>query len=211
MSGFRIQGDRLRRYRIQAMLTQEQLAQLADCSDRVVRKAEAGGSLRFETIELLAASLSGRGVAVTADDLIGDNLMLARQFIGAFDRHGTCLLQHFNCLAKGFQLIVAGSRDRIPFAGAWRGAKGLQQYLDQFYAVCSRRAGRIRPSFLEADNQVVSHFVDTWQLGNERLAEMWVIVHFTYRSGQIVGIQLRYDTEPVCQALARQQLRMKAL
>ena len=49
-------------------LTQEALADAADLSDRVVRKAESGGEVRFSTLMTLADALRDAGSNVKAGD-----------------------------------------------------------------------------------------------------------------------------------------------
>lgn len=202
MSGFRLQGSLLKRYRNQALLTQEQLAASADCSDRVIRKAEAGGVLRYETIELIVAALQCNGVPVTVQELLIGNKYIAKNLMEALDLHGVLLTRHFRQFSPGVRMNVAGLTDLIPFAGSWRGISGINQHLKQFFHTFQRKTPAPAKSYLESEGEVVVRFKDLWQARDKTLVRTWVDLHFVIRDGLINTIEMHYDTHAVYQFYA---------
>jgi transcriptional regulator with XRE-family HTH domain len=83
-----VNGQRLQTLRQSAGLTQEELAEKADYSDRLIRKAEASGPLRKSTIADLAEALSTTLQKVTSDDLVFSRDLIARD-IAAFILNGS--------------------------------------------------------------------------------------------------------------------------
>lgn len=64
-----VNGVTIRRRRKELRWSQVELSQRAGYSERVIRKAEAGGTLRLQTIKDLATALSADRVILTFHDL----------------------------------------------------------------------------------------------------------------------------------------------
>lgn len=203
MAGFRIASDKLKQFRKRAKLTQEELAALADCSDRVVRKAEAGGSLRYETILSISTSLTSCGVSMQPDDLIAANLLKAKQFVEAMDR-GLRSKEHFDLgnLSEELELNVAGHFPIIPFAGIWVGRSGLKQFLNRFCQLIERDPTSVLTRYSESEEAVVASRIDLWQFDRFTPIPVWCNFHFHFKKETISRIDFQYDTLVVYQTLA---------
>ncbi len=95
MQGHSVFGAKLKRLRIMAGLTQNKLAQLVDCSDRLIRRAEASFPVRFSTLERIAVALSELGQQVEPSDLISNHLAIAKRLWSGYAAHGRNLLDVF--------------------------------------------------------------------------------------------------------------------
>lgn len=215
MSGSRVLGEKLRCLRQQAGLTQEQLASQADCSDRLIRKAESGGSLRWSTIESIVLSLSQCGIEVSPTDLVSGNREIVQSFLYAWDLYGPKMLDHWEQLSQGARMFIAGDDRVIPFAGLWRGAARWRQCWEIFFANFHRTPRSIIPIFLEAPGQVAVKYVDHWspivKLGAElEMPPVWINWHFKLSDGTICFSELQFDTALVQQFTqqTRQSSRM---
>jgi transcriptional regulator with XRE-family HTH domain len=201
---YRISSEKLKKMRKQARLTQEELAALAECSDRVVRKAEAGGSLRYDTIELLCSALTECGVPVAAEDLIAANLLKAQQLVASFRRYGRTAGNHFPIffLSGDLEFFVAGDASVIPFAGQWNGRKGFEKFLDTFFDCVHPDPSSDDSRYAESKNHVVASWHDRWHCNDVALGKIWCNFHLQFINQSIVKIDFQYDTGAVYQKLA---------
>ena len=87
-----VNGSMLRSCRVQLGWSQVELGHRSGYSERVIRKAEAGGSLRFQTIQDLAMTMSVNGQAVSFQDLTIDLESIARRFVESYDSLGCDML-----------------------------------------------------------------------------------------------------------------------
>jgi hypothetical protein len=86
------------------------IASIVGYSERLIRKAENGGSLSMETILNLAQALSGPTGEIRAQQLVLDILSVAREWLTAFDTLGKDmipLIKHH--MASDFVLFVLAS------------------------------------------------------------------------------------------------------
>ena len=68
--GIAVRGNLLRQLRQQAQWTQEQAAARAKVSDKLIRKAEAGGPIQFSSVQILASIYSRPGHLVDPKELL---------------------------------------------------------------------------------------------------------------------------------------------
>jgi len=71
--GTAVLGQRLKCFRKLRGWTQQELADRSGYCDRLVRKAERGGPISLEALQVLAMTLSDDGLVVTANDLNGSS------------------------------------------------------------------------------------------------------------------------------------------
>lgn len=213
MSGYLVNGEKLRTLRRQVGLTQEKLASLSDCSDRLIRKAERNGSLKHSTIADIARQLERAGCkSIKTSDLIlplGIGIRsLAARFIKSYDLYGAKMLKHIDEFTDDFELCIPGDASVIPFAGRWSGSAGLQRFLDTFFADFTRKPNSLDPVFLECENQVTAKFHEQCAYKGHWLPSYWINLHFTFRDGMIARVENHYDTLKVHQDLValRRQL-----
>lgn len=71
--GTAVLGKRLKRFRKLRGWTQQELADRSGYCDRLIRKAERGGPISMEALQVLAMTLCDDGLIVTANDLNGSS------------------------------------------------------------------------------------------------------------------------------------------
>jgi ketosteroid isomerase-like protein/DNA-binding XRE family transcriptional regulator len=193
--GLRINGKRFAELRKHSGFTQVDLAHRAGYSERVVRKAESGGPLRFETIRDLSQCLSTPDQVVEPRHLLQSNRELAIQFVHAYDHFSRDALSHCEGLfTEDFEFFCPGDPDQAAFAGHWKGVDGMQEFFDRFFSIFSRKEGSLQPTYLEADNRVVARYEDQVFFESHTMPSFWVNLHFQFRDGLIARIDDEYDT-----------------
>lgn len=154
MTGQHVLSERLKQCRIEARLSQDQLAHLAGCSDQVLRKAEAGDSVRQATIQRIFEILTDYGQVTSLQELTDGTSAIARRFFDSCNQHGADLSLHFDLFADDLLVVVLVASSQLPFARRWFGLRGLGSCLDQFSQVFCRERLAAVPVILGAGNQV---------------------------------------------------------
>ena len=132
-------GETIRYHRNHLRWTQQQLADRAGYSSRVIAKAEADGSLSPATIEHLADALSQPDRPVYPEDLVFTPKLIARRFIEHYARYEEKCGEYWEeYLADDAQLIVPGDPTVLPFCGVYQGKEGFAQFWRNFFAVMQR-------------------------------------------------------------------------
>jgi len=195
-------GRQILFFRKQRGLTQKQLAKMAGYSERLVRKAEAGGSLSSLTIRDLAAALSDDGVVVHPADLICSPESLAREFMAAFSEFQAEMITHVeHFLDPQAMLLCAGDPKKIPFAGQWQGVDGFERWVRTFFATLVRPVKDFyQPEVLSHGNTVIMWGQDLWgrDLGDApdlTFPPIWVTQRYEFRQGRLTQFEHRFDTE----------------
>lgn len=192
-----VNGQRIKRYRVALGWTQAELANKAGYSERLIRKAEAGGSLSMETIADLAEALSSFKEAVLAEHLLSDDhLAMAKQFVEGYDTHGKDMVTYYAHLFSD-NLIVNCPADpqQVPFAGTWHGIAGFQDFLNQFFSVFDRKHQSLSPVYMVGDGRVTARYDDQLIFRGIALPAFWVNLHFHFENGLIVQIDDEFDTK----------------
>lgn len=204
MQGHRVFGAKLKRLRLKAGLTQEQLAQLVDCSDRLIRRAEASFPVRLSTLERIAGALSELGQQVEPSDLTSNHLAIAKRLWNGYAAHGRNLLDAFPYFTEEIHWSVSGPKSAIPFAGEWQGRVQLQLYLSRFHETIERMPFAGRPLFLESENYVAIKFTELWQrVGKPRTrGQVWGNFHISFRDGMVRRVEHQFDTFAAAKLLA---------
>lgn len=201
MHGHRVLGAKLKRLRIRAGLTQEQLAQLVDCSDRLIRRAEGSLPVRYDTLERVAAVLSDHGLSIAPGDLVSSHLAIAKRFWKVLGQYEYKLPDHFPYLVSDVRWIVSGNSKSLPFAGQCQGIDKVRQNLELFYETIKRKPSLGQPLFLETDRHISIKHIDQWRRTGKHAAKVkvWVNWHLTFCDGMIRRVEHHYDTLAVYQ------------
>ena len=110
-----INGRELRTQRLTRGWTQFQLAKTAGYTERLVRKAEKGGTLDIATIQNLAEALSTPDNTVPIESLTMDISAIARKWVESFDQLRARMLPEVESfLAEDF--VFEPIREPLPFA-----------------------------------------------------------------------------------------------
>lgn len=195
----RCNGEQLKYFRNRRQLTQEELTEAAGLSVRVLAKAEAGGTLHADTIELLAEALSDQRSMVFPEDLICDPRALTLQFIRSYAFQERQLVA--NCqgiLADDVNAIMAGDPTEIPFSGRFEGIDAVDQLWGAFFKTVRRPDKMLatRPQFLAVEgNQVLSVWREIADLpGTPSIGPQTLFTLFQFERGKIVHFETHFDT-----------------
>ena len=88
-----VNAVRLREFRLACGWSQAELARRSGYTSRLIRKAESGGSLNYETIADLAETFTSFGTAVRAEEFLLDPVAIVKEFIEAYERTGAGCIQ----------------------------------------------------------------------------------------------------------------------
>ncbi len=135
-SNGRCHGAKVAALRNQLGWTQEMLAEKAGYSDRLIRKAEAGGSVSAGTLTALAKTFQEHGVQVLAADLEMDAVAVAREFIeGMYTEKANVVDALAEHIADDVVFHFAGDPNVFPFAGTHEGKDAGRRAFQLFYSV----------------------------------------------------------------------------
>ena len=124
-------GTRLKHFRKILGWTQEELARRSGYCDRLIRKAEGGGSLSTESSGNIAQSLCCNGIRVRFEDLVSSPKETVHRFLDALRCDGINI-DVVQQLATDQVLVESKGGASVPFAGAWKGYTGMLFWLDTF-------------------------------------------------------------------------------
>lgn len=186
----------LKKMRLESGLSQAALAKAAGYSERLVRKAEAGGSLTRQAIDHIAEALRQRGISITAQQLVMDHLEVARKWIEAWEQHERAMIPHVrDHLAEDMLFVCPGKPDTAPFIGTWKGIDGLQGWLDAFFSVF-RRVPMQDAQYTVGENTVIVRWMESGYIGEHLCGPIRINMHFQFNDeGCIIRIDDDYDTQ----------------
>ena len=186
----------LRRLRMENGWSQDELAKQAGYSERLIRKAEAGGTVRSQTIRDIAEALSLPEAQVTYEDLVLDHLAIAKQFVQAYDCGGQRMLDHCEeILHESFVFHCPGHSDQVPTTVEWVGVAGMQAFFDRFYSTFTRMPGSLKPTYTVGEDHVCAQFIDQVFFQGHGLPKYWVNLQIHFQDGLISRIDNEYDTQ----------------
>ena len=197
-------GDYLKTLREKRGWTQEQFAETAGYSPRLIRKAEASASLNPETIADLADALGTSGKPVYPEDLVSEPLAAARLIVQSYDLHEKTMLMHCgHVFAEDFVFWCAGQEEGFPFAGTFEGHTGFQEWLDRLFAVIIRpRLQPLAATFALAENEVTARYQEITSINGVVGPAVWIVNITRFQRGQVVRMENYFDTQTGHQVLA---------
>lgn len=179
--------------------TQRQLADTAGYTDRLIGKAESGGSIAVETLADIADALTTPEHPVYPEDLICDPVNLAKKYIAAqYEHPGKVVEQVRHFLDDQAVLHVVGDPAVIPFAGEHRGVDAMKRGFAIFYSVIEVPANHDhRPwyRFLCEGNDVVV-WGQSWMhpIGQPMEQPMNLVQRLRFQRGKLVRVEVVFDT-----------------
>ena len=203
-SGNSVDGIALRVYRKKLGWSQAELGRRAGYSERVIRKAEAGGKLRPETIQELAAAMSCDGHRISLADLTIDLESIARRFVESYDLLGSGMLNSCSDIfADDFTLICPADPNQFSFAGEWIGKTGFQEFLNRFFGTFMRKSGIQKPVYMVCEDHAAARFDDQVSYRGIELPAYWVNFHFEFSDSLITRIDYEFDSLNVSKSLEK--------
>ena len=190
--------EMLKYYRELLGLTQDELAQKAGYTRRLITKAEAGKSISAETARDLATALSTAEHSLKMEDLISDPIAMARQVVASFYIAQKEALQHIGHLVTEQTLFwMHGDPSQIPFAGKYVGPEGLHELMQKFYAVLEVPEGHDHTKcyqFYGQGNEVVI-WGESWihPIGHPMQEPIKVTHLMRFEQGKLLYFEDRYD------------------
>ena len=113
--------------------SQKKLAKESGYCERLICKAESGGSIASATIEVLAKTLSTGDMQVFPEDLISDPIALTKKFIKAahtLQRDMVKGIAHFTDPDGEFNFVQCGRGD---YSGYYKGVEELDLAVQRFF------------------------------------------------------------------------------
>lgn len=199
----RANGSFIRELRKARGWTQLALAGRAGYSERVIRKAEGGETIRHDVLASLAEALGTPEEPITVAMLTADPLPLVRKFFETYDRHEREMLSHLvDVLSPEIKFIFHADPARNPLSGTWEGFAGLQAYLDKFFGMFVRcNPGKLTPRYSVNGEQVVVSYSEIVRFGEIVAPPVWIHLIFTIQDGRIVQVEDFCDTDTAARFL----------
>lgn len=200
-------GPMIARIRKTVGFTQETLAEAADLSVRVIRKAESGGEVRFSTLKLIAEAIQRCGASVSAGDLCTDAVEVARTFVEASRIHKQNMVSHVrHLLSEDLVTFVAGDPWIIPFSGMFHGPEGLTKFWNQYFALIDHCDDELTLNYFINGLEVIASGTENRRLnGHRSAAPDWLCLKFKISGGIIVGFEYYFDTQSAQKQLKQHQ------
>ena len=176
---------------------QRQLADASGLSQRVISKAESGKALLTQSVQQIASALATASNPVFPEDLITDQLAIARAYLKAFHTRQTRMTDGISLyLTKNPTFEFSGSEKKILFAGSHRGISEFDQAIRYFFRMfkISSNVPESAYDFYENDNQVICWgkmkigMVESMDLKPTTFA-----IRFYFERGKIQHIESHYD------------------
>ncbi len=192
-----VNGELVRFYRRQRGWTQEQLADVAGYTVRVIRKAEASQSLRPDTIEVLAEALSGLDWKISPEDLISSPIQMARAVIDAYRHQERQVVANVHgLLHEDLSVYAAGEEVGLPFAGSYSGVDGFDAFFGRYFESFMRPDKELfQPVFYSQGNEVILHGQEAVQANDSPdVISSWIFIKFRFERGLLISYENFYDT-----------------
>jgi transcriptional regulator with XRE-family HTH domain len=203
-----VNGVELRKLRLARGWTQTQLAKLSGYTERLIRKAEHGGSLDMSTILDLAETLSTPEYRVPLELITIDIVSIAKKWVESFDKlHRKMLPEIEAYLADDFVFNCPGDPAMAPFVGVWERREGLQKWLDTFFDFFEE-IENTELEYLEGENRVHARWVVHCKLKGQPCAPVRINMHFRFVDGLISRIDDEYDTHGGSLAIEEAKARL---
>ncbi|MGI9430198.1 MAG: helix-turn-helix domain-containing protein [Bythopirellula sp.] len=175
--------------------TQERLATAAGYTKRLVAKAESSGSLKPDTIEILAETLATSELEVHPEDLTACPKELAVAFMHAYAEYEQEMITHCrHFIAEDLQGLFPGGPQSAPLSGLHDGIDAYDQFCRNFFQVFARVDKRMALDtavYTTSGNHVVVAYYE--RLANAHLPlnpePSHVMLNMTFRCGKLAEVE----------------------
>lgn len=188
--------------------SQKQLAQRSGYSIRLISKAEAGGSVAYPTIEVLAKTLSSDEFPISAADLVCDPESMAKSFVIARyqkPRNMADIVRDFVDPKCVFSMV--GNPKTIPFAGDYVGLRAFASSVSSFFDFLEVRqdTDHVAGFHVIASKNKVVLWGESWisPVGRPAINPTPVAILFCFRNGLLHYYQERNDIMAIERYLAQ--------
>ena len=176
---------------------QRELADASGLSQRVISKAEAGKTLQTQSVQQIASALTTESEPVFFEDLVTDQLAVAKEYLVAFrTRQAEMTESIYELLAPNPTFNFSGSEKKILFAGFHEGFKEFDQAIQYFFRmfkICLDPPSS-EYDFFEKSNQIVCW--GKMEVGFAQGADLKNItfaIRFYFERGKIKHIENHFD------------------
>ena len=190
-------GSLLRQLRQSRSWTQRDLATQSGYSLRLIQKAEAGGSLHPETLQVLAKTLSTPSEQVSVDHLMATPLALVKQFIEAVNiHHEKTIAEVPHLFDENMVVWCAGEEDHVPFAGTWEGIEQVEAFFNTFFTVLTVTNPPVLHNmrFASSSKEVVAWGESRAGVEGMPSPTVWVWHRYVVRDCKIIRLDNHFDT-----------------
>ena len=190
-------GKLLKQLRQQAGLSQRKLAKQSGYCDRLISKAEAGGSVAISTLEVLAQTLSTKARVVFVEELTTDPIAIAKSFTHALYKHRDNFIERISHLVTEDAVFhIAGNPSKDRYAGVHYGIKGFKFAMDEYFRVMEVSANVDYSQWYEyfAVNDDVVVWGQSWfhPKGAPHKAPVAITQRLKFRDGKIFSFEERF-------------------
>jgi len=176
---------------------QRQLAAASGLSQRVISKAESGKTLLSQSVQQIASALATSSNPVFPEDLITDQIEIARAFLKAFHTRQIKMIDGiYEHLTVNPTFDFTGSEKKILFAGRHEGVNEFAQAIRYFFRMfkVSSTARESEYDFFESESQVICW--GKMRIGlaeNKDLNPTTFAIRFNFERGKIKHIESHFD------------------
>jgi len=183
--------------RIRKNWSQKRLAKESGYCERLICKAESGGSIASATIEVLAKALSTADLKVYPEDLISDPVALSKKFIEAvhtLQRDMVKGIAHFTNPNGEFNFVQCAKGD---YAGNYCGIAELDLAAEKFFSVQEFVAGQdfqSNYSYYGDGNEVIAWGTSTiFVFETREKLDINITLRMIYEKGRLCRIDDRSE------------------
>jgi transcriptional regulator with XRE-family HTH domain len=187
--------------------TQIDLAVRAGFSRRLIAKAEAGGSLELETVEIIAATFREAGADVSVADFLCDPEAMTRRLLKNYATYeGNWVTNSLDILSPDIVAILDGDPATNPLAGEYHGIEEFDGLWKKFFSMFARSGGTLGddPTIRCNGNEVLA-----WGHEFVHLPELppvepgFVMLRLTFKDGKIIRFEDFYEAAGMMHAMYR--------
>ena len=176
---------------------QQQLANASGLSQRVISKAESGQSLLTKSILQIASALATDTDPVFAEDLITDQLAIAKEYVNAFHARQRAMPQSISLhLTPTPTFSFSSSEKKFLFAGIHEGIEEFNLAFQHFFRMFKIHWSEPEShyDFFESENQIVCW--GKMKIGlvkSVNLEATTFAIRFCFARGKIKHIENHFD------------------